>query len=125
MASPTRTGLLLLILLLSIRCASYEPTGVCFVPTKLSDAAGELATPLLSPESPDYKRFYDKFIDPMLKGIADDLGILERGTKHKLNSKSNVEVYYIDNFNDRTIECVLYIFIHILHFMILIISLQH
>lgn len=78
------------------------PYGLCFVPTKHTEARGELSTPLISPQSPGYKQAYNDFIEPMLKEISDTTGIFTKGAKNRLRSiKDNIEVYYSDNSQDR------------------------
>ena len=86
------------------------PRGLCFVPTKLSEAGGELSTALITPQSPGYQEAYNEFIDPMLKAIADNTEIFEKGAKHRLKSKKdNIEVYYIDNYQDRMFHSIKYL----------------
>ena len=90
--------------------AISPPRGLCFVPTKLSEAGGELSTALITPQSPGYQEAYNEFIDPILKAIADNTEIFEKGAKHRLKSKKdNIEVYYIDNYQDRMFHSIKYL----------------
>ena len=123
MATIVKIISLVLLFLYISECGKFDhnlgkvtPSGVCFVPTKLSEAAEPLSNPLISPSTPGYQDIYNEFIAPMLNAISLDLNIFgtesssrteQKEIKSKLRSQSdNVEVYYIDHFNDRLVFCL-------------------
>jgi len=92
------------------------PSGVCFVPTKLTEPSEPLpSSPLFGPATPGYDEFHSQFILPMLKAIPQKLDIFPRASEFYGNAKGeerkrkveqfrkmrrSIEVYYIDHYND-------------------------